>query len=68
VLRRQKCLKKERRKQGDVIVLMTAIAEDGKLTGHKADPIMHRSFIVVPVKMIAREEPRVLYISAAIES
>ena len=52
----------------DVIVLMTKIAEDCKLTGHKAAPIMHRSFSVVPFKMIAREEPRVLYISAAIES
>jgi len=50
------------------MVLMTRVVEDSKLTGHQAAPIMHRSFRVVRFLMIVREEPRVLYISAAIES
>ncbi len=47
---------------------MTRVVEDCKLTGRKAAPIIHRSFRVVRFLMIVREEPRVLYISAAIES
>jgi ribonuclease P protein component len=47
---------------------MTRFVEDCKLTGRKAAPIMHRSFRVIRFLMIVREEPRVLYISAAIES
>lgn len=68
VLRRQKRLKEKRDQQRDAIVLMTRVVEDCKLTGHKAAHIIHRSFRVVRFLMIVREEPRVLYISAAIES
>ncbi len=47
---------------------MARVVEDCKLTGRKAAPIIRRSFRVVRFLIIVREEPRVLYISAAIES